>query len=107
ALYVKADARLRPGLVVAVDDPDPRVELAARIGDAEAEAYLAAMPTAYARAFGAAELAHHRDLVAAGTRAVDWTDLPDERLRAIVVEPDRTGLLATAAGALALVGFDI
>jgi [protein-PII] uridylyltransferase len=34
-------------------------------------------------------------------------EIGDGRLRAVVVEPDRTGLLATAAAALALVGFDI
>jgi [protein-PII] uridylyltransferase len=40
-------------------------------------------------------------------RAVDWAELPGGLWRCTVVEPDRTGLLATAAAALALVGFDI
>jgi [protein-PII] uridylyltransferase len=65
------------------------------------------MPPAYARAFSADELAYHRELFARATRVVDWSELPDDRLRAVMVEPDRTGLLATASAALALVGFDI
>ena len=35
------------------------------------------------------------------------SELDDGRWRCTLVAPDRTGLLATAAGALALVGFDI
>jgi [protein-PII] uridylyltransferase len=38
---------------------------------------------------------------------VQWQDLDDGRLRCTVVAPDRTGLLATVAGSLSLVGFDI
>ncbi len=52
-------------------------------------------------------MARHRELLAAKARALDWAALPDGRLRCTLVEPDRTGLLATAAAALALVGFDI
>jgi [protein-PII] uridylyltransferase len=40
-------------------------------------------------------------------QAVEWRALDDERWCCTLVAPDRTGLLATAAGALALVGFDI
>ncbi len=52
-------------------------------------------------------MARHRELIVARRRALDWTNLSDGRLRCTLVEPDRTGLLATAAAALALVGFDI
>ena len=38
---------------------------------------------------------------------MEWTPTGDERWRCTIVELDRTGLLATVAGALALVGFDI
>jgi [protein-PII] uridylyltransferase len=51
--------------------------------------------------------AHHRQLVAAGTLAVEWADRPDGRLECTVAAPDRRGLLAIVAGALALHGFDV
>ena len=66
------------------------------------------MPDAYARAFPPDELARHqscswarrhRGRVESRSTTGAW--------RCTLVEPDRTGLLATAAGALALVGFDI
>jgi [protein-PII] uridylyltransferase len=52
-------------------------------------------------------MARHHALVAAGVEAVEWDALDDGRWRCTVVAPDRTGLLATVAGALALVAFDI
>jgi len=106
-LYVETDAVLRAveADVPAVDDA--RRELAAIVGEEAAVAYLGAMPASYARAFGAPELARHRDLLLGRQPAVDWAELPGDLWRCTVVEPDRTGLLATAAAALALVGFDI
>jgi [protein-PII] uridylyltransferase len=107
-LYVKAEAWL--GAEVVVDEaPDPRDVLGARIGVTEARAFLDAMPDSYARAFPVDDLAHHRELVGAATDAptVEWRDLDDGRWRCTLVARDRTGLLATVAGALALVGFDI
>lgn len=104
-LFVKADVHL--GVDPAANaEPDPRVALGALIGEAEAQEYLDAMPDGYGRAFPAESLAHHRALVTTGTPAVVWEAL-DDRWRCTLVAPDRTGLLATAAGALALVGFDI
>jgi [protein-PII] uridylyltransferase len=105
-LYMKADAHLSDQIVVD-DRPDPQVELARLIGDSASGAYLAAMPGAYARAFSPEELARHHALVTAGDPTVEWGQLDDGRWRCTLLEPDRTGLLATAAGALALVGFDI
>jgi [protein-PII] uridylyltransferase len=105
-LFLKADARLQPDTVL-VDLPDPRTELAALIGDAAADAFLTAMPASYARAFGADDLAHHHELLTSGDAVVEWAARDDGRWRCTVVAPDRTGLLATAAGALAVVGFDI
>jgi [protein-PII] uridylyltransferase len=106
-LYVKADAELRSVTPDDIGGDDPRNELAALVGPVAAAEYLDAMPATYARTFTTPELVHHRELLATRTRVVDWAELPDERLRVIVVAPDRTGLLATAAAALALVGFDI
>jgi [protein-PII] uridylyltransferase len=65
------------------------------------------MPDGYASAHGAAELARHHSLLTGSVPAVEWDEDPDGRRRCVVVAPDRTGLLATVAGALALVGFDI
>jgi [protein-PII] uridylyltransferase len=65
------------------------------------------MPSAYAGASSPEEMARHYERITARARASDWSVLADGRLRCTLVEPDRTGLLATAAAALALVGFDI
>jgi [protein-PII] uridylyltransferase len=105
-LFVRADALL--GADDDVDEgPDPRTTLAALVGEREAHAFLDSMPAAYARAFPAEALARHRALLAGGGPAIEWTLLDDGRVQCTLVAPDRTGLLATAAGALALVGLDI
>jgi [protein-PII] uridylyltransferase len=105
-LFAKTDVRL--GADAAVDDvPDPVVELAALLGEPAARAFLDTMPDGYARAFPAEAMARHHALLTAGVEAVEWDALDGERWRCTLVAPDRTGLLATAAGALALVGFDI
>lgn len=106
-LFVKADSRLGSELVTTVAEPDPVEALAAIMGSEEARGFLAVMPESYAHAFAPDELAHHHQLFTAGTSVVEWAELDDGRWRCTIVEPDRTGLLATAAGALALVGFDI
>ena len=106
-LYVKADARLHAVTDQVELPPDPQPALAAIIGSAAADEFLAAMPSPYGGSFSAPELARHRQLLIAGARAVDWAMLTDGRVRCTVVERDRTGLLATVAAALALVGFDI
>jgi [protein-PII] uridylyltransferase len=105
-LFAKTDVRL--GAEVPSDDgPDPLAGLADLLGEAAARAFLDTMPDGYARAFPPEVLARHHALLRAGVEAVEWDDLDDDRWRCTLVAPDRTGLLATAAGALALVGFDI
>jgi [protein-PII] uridylyltransferase len=106
-LFAQTDSVLREGAAPVEPLPERRAELGAQVGETAAAAYLDAMPPAYASAFAPEEMARHRELLAARGRALDWTELPDGRLRCTLVEPDRTGLLATAAAALALVGFDI
>jgi [protein-PII] uridylyltransferase len=106
-LFVKTDTLLREGTADAGTTPERRAELGGLLGEAAAAEYLAAMPPAYADAFSPEAMARHHELIAARTRALDWSPLADGRLRGTLVEPDRTGLLATAAAALALVGFDI
>jgi [protein-PII] uridylyltransferase len=105
-LFLKADARLHADSTVD-EVPDARDALGVLLGVEEGRAFLDAMPDAYARAFTGAELAHHHALLTARESSVDWAPLDDERWRCTVVAVDRTGLLATAAGALALVGLDI
>ncbi len=105
-LFVKADRRLGADSAVEVDR-DPREDLGAHLGAVRAGAFLDAMPDAYARAFTSDDQVHHHELLHDGGLAVEWSALDDGRWRCTLVAPDRTGLLATAAGALALVGFDI
>ncbi len=52
-------------------------------------------------------LERHRPLLSRGELAIDWSDRDDGLLECAVAAPDRTGLLARVAGALALFGFDI
>jgi [protein-PII] uridylyltransferase len=106
-LFVETDALLRGGTPATGPAPERRVELGVILGGAVAGAFLDAMPPAYAVASTPEDMARHHELIAARARAIDWASLPDGRLRCTIVEPDRTGLLATAAAALALVGFDI
>ncbi len=106
-LFVQTDTLLRVGSAAVEPLPERRAELGALVGEAAAAEHLSAMPPAYASGFVPEEMARHRALLAARERALDWTALPDGRLRCTLVAADRTGLLATAAAALALVGFDI
>ena len=105
-LFVKTDNLFEEGVVVSQTAASRRAELAALIGQA-ADEYLDAMPPAYTTAFEADVLAQHRALLARGELAIEWTELDNERLSCTVVAPDRTGLLATVAASLSLVGFDI
>jgi [protein-PII] uridylyltransferase len=52
-------------------------------------------------------LARHQALLDGGVLATAWREGDDGLLECTVVAPDRTGLLATVAGVLALHGFDI
>ena len=106
-LFVQTDTLLREGTAGAGPMPERRAELGGLLGDEVANAYLDAMPPAYAETCSPEEMARHHELITTRVRALDWSLLPDGRVRCTLVEPDRTGLLATAAGALALVGFDI
>ncbi|MEX1009065.1 MAG: [protein-PII] uridylyltransferase [Acidimicrobiia bacterium] len=104
-LFVKTDLLFEEGVVGSETAALRRAELAALIGPA-ADEYLDAMPPAYTTAFSAEVLARHRDLIARRELAVEWDEV-DGRLRCTVVALDRTGLLATVAASLSLVGFDI
>jgi len=105
-LFSKTDALLEAGVIGSESSAQRREELKTLVGTG-ADEYLDSMPAAYTTAFPANVLARHRDLIAARELAVEWDELDDGRLRCTVVAPDRTGLLATVAGSLSLVGFDI
>ncbi len=104
-LFVKSDMLLAGGATSGAGD-EHRTAFEAREG-AVAIAYLDAMPPGYAASFPVDQLARQRPLVERGELAIEWETLDDDRLRATVVAPDRTGLLARVAGTLALAGFDI
>ncbi len=103
---MKTDTLFEEGVVVSETAAERRAELGALIGPV-ADEYLDAMPPAYTTAFPADVLARHRELTGQRELAVEWTELENDRLRCTVVAPDRTGLLATVAASLSLVGFDI
>ncbi len=106
-LWVKTNAVLAEGTVVSGPAAEHRAALRELLGDA-ADEYLDAMPPAYGAAFAPDELARHRELVLAGELAMEWSAAAGgKNLTCTVVAPDRTGLLATVAGTLALLGFDI
>jgi [protein-PII] uridylyltransferase len=106
-LFLKADALLERGSVSSTMAMSHRAALAARLGAPVADEFLDAMPPAYTVAFDADVQVHHRDLLLAGQPAVEWDEAADGLLQVTVVARDRTGLLATVAGVLALAGFDI
>ena len=105
-LFTKTDELLEAGVVGSLPATQRRAELAELIGPA-ADEYLDSMPVAYTTAFGVEALARHRELIERRQLAIEWEALDDGRFRCTVVAQDRTGLLATVAGSLSLVGFDI
>jgi [protein-PII] uridylyltransferase len=106
-LFLKADGLLERGVISSEVATKHRSELGALIGADAADEFLDAMPPAYTTAFDAPAQQRHRALLTAGALAVEWDDVHDDLLQATVVSPDRTGLLATVAGVLALAGYDI
>ena len=106
-LYLRADALLEAGVVDDSIGATRREELVEHIGAAEADRLLDAFSPSYAATFSAADMALHRNLLGTGELAVDWAEVGDAMLRITVVAPDRPGLLARVAGALAVLGVDI
>jgi [protein-PII] uridylyltransferase len=104
-LWTNTNALLSEGTLSSEPVSRHRAGLRELIGEA-ADEYLDAMPAAYVAAFSPETLAHHRDLVLDGRLAVEWAPGKDQVV-CTVVASDHTGLLATVAGTLALVGLDI
>ncbi|MGH8986845.1 MAG: [protein-PII] uridylyltransferase [Acidimicrobiia bacterium] len=106
-LFVRTDSLLEQGVVDSPLAAERRAALTRLLGEHEAEAFLDAMPPAYTAAFDPEIAAHHRVMLSTGRLTVEWSELADGQFECTVVAPDRTGLLATVAGVLALSGFDI
>ena len=105
-LFVKAAA------VVENDTTDVVIErrhseLAALVGASDAAEFLDSMPSSYALAFPATVMAHHRELMVARDLAVGCQVGDHGDVVVTVVAPDRTGLLATVAGALTCSGLAV
>ncbi len=105
-LFVKAAAFVEEDSAAPVVDAR-RLELAARVGDAATDAFLDAMPPGYLLAFDADVMASHQRLVAERRPAVVCETDADGRIVVTVAAPDRSGLLATVAGALTICGLAV
>lgn len=86
---------------------EARRALAERIGEADATAFLDAMPSSYSLAFDASAMERHRALMAGESVAVDVARGTDGLLEFSVVASDRAGLLSLVAGVLTVSGLDI
>jgi len=106
-LFLKTEGLLERGEVLASTAVERRSRLRELIGADEADRLLDAMPPSYALAFDVDGILDHRKLLGSGRFETRWRDLGDGRIEVAIASPDRTGLLAHVAGALALVGFDI
>ena len=106
-LYLRTDALFEAGVVDTSASDHQRDELAAMVGEPEALEFLDAFPAGYGLTFEAADMARHRELIAVGEPAVDWRDADNGLVQVTVAAPDRPGLLARVASALAVLGVDI
>ena len=84
-----------------------RSDLADLLGASGAAAMLSEMPESYALAFEAATMAAHSALLAEGALAVRYDRGGDDKVVVTIAAPDRTGLLATVAGALTCCGLTV
>jgi [protein-PII] uridylyltransferase len=105
-LFVKAAAFVEEDSAAPVVDAR-RSELAARVGAAATDAFLGVMPSGYVLAFEPDVMASHQRLVAERRAAVVCETDADGRLVVTVAAPDRSGLLATVAGALTICGLAV
>ncbi len=109
-LFVKAAAVVESDSSDRVID-ERRAALAERIGEAAADALLNSMPGSYAMAFDVDVMSTHRDLLRDlardGVLAIAYDVDSDDKIIVTVAAPDRTGLLATVAGALTCCGLAV
>ncbi len=84
-----------------------RAELAGLIGEHEAARMLEEMPDSYAFAFDANTMVLHRELIDEGVLAIRYDKVDDNKVIVTIAAPDRTGLLATVAGALTCCGLAV
>jgi [protein-PII] uridylyltransferase len=105
-LFVKALHLLERGEVGAGLGEERRAELAGRVGEERATAFLDAMPVAYGAGFSADEMAAHLELLDGGSTAVAWSQDLGQQV-CTVVAPDRPGMFASVAGVLSLHGLNV
>ena len=105
-LFVKAAAFVEEDSAAPVVDAQ-RNALADRVGEPATEAFLAVMPSAYVLAFEPDVMALHQRLVSERQAAVVCDHDADGRVVVTVAAPDRSGLLATVAGALTICGLAV
>ena len=106
-LFVKAATFVESDSAETLAD-ERRAALAAMLGDAAtATAFLAVMPPAYVLAFDPEQMVSHRALLARREFGVTTTEGADGRVTLTVAAPDRSGLLATVAGALTTCGLAV
>lgn len=106
-LFVKAAAFVESDSAETLAD-DRRAALAVLLGDAAtATAFLAVMPPAYVLAFEPELIVLHRALLARRELRVTTAEGADGRVTLTVAAPDRSGLLATVAGALTTCGLAV
>ena len=84
-----------------------RHDLAELLGEVAANAMLREMPDSYALAFEASTMAAHCALLSEASLAVRYDRVEDDKVVVTIAAPDRTGLLATMAGALTCCGLTV
>jgi [protein-PII] uridylyltransferase len=105
-LFVKAAAAIERGAVAALAE-DRSDALAARIGTADAAAFLATLPPSYVLMFDDETMARHRELLLDRAHSIECHVDDDGRIVVTVAAADRPGLLATLAGALTCCGLTV
>ena len=104
-LFVKTAASIERGEAQALA-ADRRAAVVERIGAERAEALLDRLPGAYLLACDVDEVVRHEQLLAGAIPVVQCAT-SERDVVVTVVAPDRRGLLATLAGALAAAGLDV
>ena len=105
-LFVKAAAFVEEDSTAPVVEGRRRA-LAERVGEVATDAFLDAMPAGYLLAFDPEVMASHQRLVVERRGAVVCETDADGRIVVTVAAPDRSGLLATVAGALTICGLAV
>lgn len=105
-LFERTERWLEHGPHPLVDREERRTALEARLGPA-AGPFLEGLPTEYLDLHDVDAMVQHQAWLAGGGVECDWQQRSDGQWRVSVGAPNRPGLLADIAGALALTGFEV